>query len=76
MAITPWIAPVGKPFELVNDGRAWNARYRYDEPSTSTSFLLAMINLSISYAPCARKLPRDCERTMLDQIVDGRGPEI
>jgi len=36
MLSTPSTAPVGSPVELVSGGRAWNARYRYDEPSTST----------------------------------------
>src|SRR5258705_388355 len=29
------MAPVGSPFGLFSSGSAWNARYRYDEPSTS-----------------------------------------
>ena len=37
MLSTPSTAPVGSPFELVSGGSAWKARYRYDEPSTSTS---------------------------------------
>ena len=36
MLTTPRIAPVGSPSELVNDGIAWKARKRYDEPSTRT----------------------------------------
>src|SRR5258706_1636506 len=38
MATTPRIAPVGSPRDVRRSGRAWNARYRYDEPSTRTSF--------------------------------------
>src|SRR5258708_38512136 len=38
MATTPRIAPVGSPREVRRSGRAWNARYRYDEPSTRTNF--------------------------------------
>ena len=34
---TPRSAPVGSPFEVRRSGSAWNARYRYDEPSTRTS---------------------------------------
>ena len=37
MLSTPSTAPVGSPRELVSGGSAWNARYRYDEPSMRTS---------------------------------------
>ena len=33
MLTTPNTAPVGSPFELLSGGNAWNARYRYEEPS-------------------------------------------
>src|SRR6478735_2537279 len=36
MFSTPNTAPVGSPRELLNGGSAWNARYRYEEPSTRT----------------------------------------
>src|SRR5690349_13195151 len=36
MLRTPNTAPVGSPRELVKGGSAWKARYRYDDPSTST----------------------------------------
>ena len=36
MFVMPYAAPVGCPLELVSDGIAWNARYRYEEPSTRT----------------------------------------
>src|SRR5689334_18702255 len=36
MLSTPNTAPVGSPRELVKGGSAWNARYRYDDPSTRT----------------------------------------
>src|SRR4051812_21898263 len=36
MLSTPNTAPVGSPRELVKGGSAWNARYRYEEPSTRT----------------------------------------
>src|SRR5688500_6495630 len=36
MLSTPNTAPVGSPREFENGGSAWNARYRYDEPSTRT----------------------------------------
>ena len=38
MLITPSTAPVGSPRELLSGGSAWKARYRYEEPSTRTSF--------------------------------------
>ena len=31
---TPYIAPVGSPARLVSGGKAWYARYRYEDPST------------------------------------------
>src|SRR5580765_8416541 len=37
---TPRSAPVGSPFDERRSGRAWNARYKYDEPSTRTSFAM------------------------------------
>src|SRR6267143_450288 len=37
MLSTPWIAPVGSPAALRRSGNAWKARYRYDDPSTSSS---------------------------------------
>src|ERR1700694_1201534 len=37
MLSTPKTAPVGSPFGLFSSGSAWNARYRYDEPSTSNN---------------------------------------
>jgi hypothetical protein len=47
MFSTPFTAPVGKPLELVSGGRAWKARYRYEEPSTRTrgAWLMSRINL-------------------------------
>src|SRR5438477_4191646 len=37
MLSTPKIAPVGSPAALRRSGNAWKARYRYDDPSTSSS---------------------------------------
>ena len=37
MLSTPSTAPVGSPLEFASGGSAWKARYRYEEPSTSTS---------------------------------------
>src|SRR6478736_3197544 len=34
---TPRSAPVGSPLDVRRSGSAWNARYKYDEPSTRTS---------------------------------------
>src|SRR5581483_5791413 len=33
------MAPVGSPEAFLRSGSAWKARYRYDDPSTSTSVL-------------------------------------
>src|SRR5690606_34211910 len=47
MFSTPLTAPVGMPVEVVSGGRAWKARYRYEEPSTRTrgAWLMRGINL-------------------------------
>ena len=47
MFSTPFTAPVGLPVEVVSGGRAWKARYRYEEPSTRTrgAWLMRGINL-------------------------------
>src|SRR6266852_7038349 len=37
MLSMPQIAPVGSPAALRRSGNAWKARYRYDDPSTSSS---------------------------------------
>src|SRR6476620_709432 len=37
---TPRSAPVGSPLDVRRSGSAWNARYRYDEPSTRMSFAM------------------------------------
>src|SRR4051812_9090745 len=37
MLTMPKSAPVGSPKALVRGGSAWNARYRYDDPSISVS---------------------------------------
>src|SRR6202163_1939378 len=44
METTPRIAPVGSPREVRRSGRAWNARYRYDDPSTNTNFDMILTN--------------------------------
>src|SRR3546814_20152326 len=36
MLTTPNSAPVGSPAALLSGGSAWNARYRYEEPSIRT----------------------------------------
>jgi hypothetical protein len=48
MLSTPNTAPVGSPRELASGGRAWNARYRYDEPS------MRMSGAALTWKPRAR----------------------
>ncbi|KDN12826.1 hypothetical protein SALWKB12_0633 [Snodgrassella communis] len=43
MFSTPYNAPVGIPVGLVNGAKAWNARYKYDEPSTSNNVFCMLI---------------------------------
>src|SRR5688500_1983611 len=47
MLTTPRTAFVGSPAFVDNGGIAWNARYRYDEPSTRTSRLALILTLII-----------------------------
>jgi len=43
--ITPLMAPVGLPLLFVSGGNAWNARNKYDDPSTKITFWDAVIGL-------------------------------
>jgi len=62
MLMTPNRAPVGKPSAVERSGRAWKARNRYDEPSTSSNGLSAAMLDSLridtsttAFAPCLSK---------------------
>src|SRR5262245_23543689 len=82
MLTTPSTAFVGWPDFVDNGGSAWNARYRYDEPSTSTSGLALILLLVVALCGVGGRLldaldrPRALgqrERTLLAAARGARG---
>ena len=48
MFVTPLTAPVGLPSEVVKGGIAWNALYKYDDPSIM-KILSFMVKYNLVY---------------------------
>src|SRR6185436_13939993 len=84
MLTTPSTAFVGSPLFVDSIGIAWNARYRYDEPSTRTSGLALILTLVVRLVGLRRRRlgaldwPRvlgQRERSRLSAGGDRRGNE-